>query len=302
MASNGTVLAACACALVVCGVRPARGDDPNPATPPVVIAVSKAEAKPDSEVTLDVSLQASAPMAALSVALDFDESRLRVLDIRFGLNNLSDGEPIPGNSATFSFNNADETDGGQTSEGWVHLEVVAGAKEAAIGLPAASLGGSVLLAAVRFYVLPTAPPGFTPVTIGTVGPVSPVPATYFVTAVQYADDRNTWDDLSNSPAALLPGGIDIIGEVGFFMRGDANFDKGRDITDPIITLSNLFLGGASPPCLDAADSNDDGKLDISDAVHTLQLLFLVGGDFPPPEMWGQDPTPDDLGCAIYPSD
>jgi hypothetical protein len=98
---------------------------------------------------------------------------------------------------------------------------------------------------------------------------------------------------------LKSGGVDIIGEVGFFMRGDTDFNQERDVTDPIVTLVFLFIGGSKMPCDDAADANDDGKVDISDAIETLSKLYLSQEPFPDPNQWGPDPTQDDLGCAVY---
>ena len=65
-----------------------------------------------------------------------------------------------------------------------------------------------------------------------------------------------------------------------FRRGDADGNLSVELTDAVHTLTFLFLGGAKPPCEDAADSNDDGALDLSDAVFTLGFLFL--GSEPPP--------------------
>ena len=52
----------------------------------------------------------------------------------------------------------------------------------------------------------------------------------------------------------------------------------------------------------AADANDTGRVDLSDAVFILNYLF-VGGAVPPApfRQCGLDPTPDELGCAVYPS-
>jgi len=70
------------------------------------------------------------------------------------------------------------------------------------------------------------------------------------------------------------------------------------ITDSIALLQHLFLGGAAPGCLAAADLNDDGLLGIDDAIAGLGYLFL--GDSPPalpfPDC-GLDPTPGDLDCG-----
>jgi len=83
-----------------------------------------------------------------------------------------------------------------------------------------------------------------------------------------------------------------------FIRGDSNMDGLVDLTDPIFTLSFLFLGGAAPSCRDALDSNDDGEVNITDPIHNLAYQFL-GGAAPPapfPEA-GTDPTADDpLPC------
>jgi hypothetical protein len=83
-----------------------------------------------------------------------------------------------------------------------------------------------------------------------------------------------------------------------FIRADANGDRAVDISDPIGTLTFLFLGGAnSPSCMDALDANDDGALDVSDGIYSLSFLFL--GSSPPPFPYpdlGVDPTDDSLAC------
>ncbi|MBI4602391.1 MAG: VCBS repeat-containing protein [Planctomycetes bacterium] len=62
--------------------------------------------------------------------------------------------------------------------------------------------------------------------------------------------------------------------------GDADASGVLDITDPIVILHHLFLGGPIA-CRAAGDSNGDGALDISDAVRVLMHLF--GGGPPPVE-------------------
>ncbi len=66
-----------------------------------------------------------------------------------------------------------------------------------------------------------------------------------------------------------------------FIRGDSNFDGHVDISDPINTLSFLFLGKGTIPCREAADANSSGDVDISDAIYTLEFLF-IGGPAPKP--------------------
>jgi hypothetical protein len=80
-----------------------------------------------------------------------------------------------------------------------------------------------------------------------------------------------------------------------FRRGDINGDGEGNISDGIFGLNFLFLGGASPGCLDAADVNDDGQVNISDPINILNFLFL-GGVAPPapgPASCGEDPTKGD---------
>ena len=74
-----------------------------------------------------------------------------------------------------------------------------------------------------------------------------------------------------------------------------------DISDAVILLAHLFLGGDRPACADASDADDSGSLDLTDAVYSLGFQFL-GGPAPPAPFpdCGVDPTADkggDLGCA-----
>ncbi|MBN1444438.1 MAG: hypothetical protein JXA90_17125 [Planctomycetes bacterium] len=86
-------------------------------------------------------------------------------------------------------------------------------------------------------------------------------------------------------------------EVPAFLRGDANLDGARDISDAIAILAYQFSGGERLECRDAADANDDYFLDVSDAIYLLGFLF-VGSPPPPPPgpAPGIDPTPGGLGC------
>jgi hypothetical protein len=88
------------------------------------------------------------------------------------------------------------------------------------------------------------------------------------------------------------------GELILSRRADANTDGIIDITDPVITLDFLFLGGSQPSCPDGADTNDNGVLEIGDPIYTLQFLFTSGPAPPSPyPTCGVDPTPDSLpGC------
>ena len=86
-----------------------------------------------------------------------------------------------------------------------------------------------------------------------------------------------------------------------FRRGDADGDGTINITDGIFLLNHLFLGGAEPPCPDAADANDQGALNITSAVYVLNYLFLGGPAPPAPgaDACGPDPTEDTLDACQY---
>ena len=87
----------------------------------------------------------------------------------------------------------------------------------------------------------------------------------------------------------------------FFLRGDADSNRRLEITDAIVILSFLFLGGDQPTCMDAGDVNDFGRIDISAAISLLNFLFL-GGRAPavPFPNAGLDPTEDDFPeCVTF---
>jgi hypothetical protein len=81
----------------------------------------------------------------------------------------------------------------------------------------------------------------------------------------------------------------------FFLRGDADLNGKVELTDAVTSLTYLFLGGARPACLDAADATDDGALNLTDAIFTLDFLFKSERYPPPPyPEHGLDPTADAL--------
>ncbi len=263
---------------------------------PVTFSLSRTAARPGEKATLVFSLKTEVALRSISVAMDFEESRVRVLEFRRAQSPFLGSDVLPpGDVASTSVNNADQVAGDQTREGWIHFEIDIQGESAELPL---EKGLEVAVLEIEFLVLPDALAGFSPVAFETVGPVDSTPSTYLVNRFEMAGLAPVASDLS--AADLKGGGIDIIGEVGFFMRGDANFDRLRDITDPIVSLSFLFLGGPALPCLEAGDANDDGLMDISDPIFTLSRLFERADSFPNPDRWGPDPTPDRLGCAVYP--
>jgi hypothetical protein len=107
------------------------------------------------------------------------------------------------------------------------------------------------------------------------------------------------NELSNLGKARLPlvegGLVNIVADMSFFTRGDSNQDQLVNITDAVHVLDFLFLGGETPPCLDAADADDSGVVDLTDAVVILGYLFLGTATIEPPyPAPGSDTTRDDL--------
>jgi PKD repeat protein len=109
----------------------------------------------------------------------------------------------------------------------------------------------------------------------------------------------TIDNVSVLPA-LESARVEIVSPVPApvrFIRGDVDGSGVVEITDAIVLLNFLFLGGRAPRCMDAADLSDAGRVDISGAISVLNYLFLGGAaprvPFPNP---GIDPTDDNLGC------
>jgi hypothetical protein len=54
-----------------------------------------------------------------------------------------------------------------------------------------------------------------------------------------------------------------------FVRGDVDRDRRLTVTDAIVILGFLFLGGARPACLEAADVDDSGHIELTDPVRLL---------------------------------
>ena len=67
-------------------------------------------------------------------------------------------------------------------------------------------------------------------------------------------------------------------------------------------MNFLFLGGRAPSCSEAGDADDNGRLELTDAIVVLNFLFLGGAPPPPPgpTRCGTDPPGSrDLGCESY---
>jgi hypothetical protein len=64
-----------------------------------------------------------------------------------------------------------------------------------------------------------------------------------------------------------------------FIRGDANGDGVVDISDAVVLVEQLYLGGPEGDCLMARDADGDNRIGVLDLVTVLGHLFL--GDISP---------------------
>src|SRR4029453_13334079 len=60
-----------------------------------------------------------------------------------------------------------------------------------------------------------------------------------------------------------------------FVRGRVNSDNAVDISDAVLILFYLFLGG-EVGCRDAADIDDEREVRLTDAVYRRRYLLLAG--------------------------
>ena len=95
--------------------------------------------------------------------------------------------------------------------------------------------------------------------------------------------------------------IQVVSGEDLFVRGDVNRDRLLNLTDVIVALTALFLGGSERsdlPCPDAADVDDSGSVDLTDAIGLASYLFgwAAAPRSPYPDA-GRDTTADPLGCA-----
>jgi hypothetical protein len=294
--------AALCIALAILAPPPARAqvaaDDAQAADAAIDVQyhLSRARARRGAIARIVFSVKTPVPLRRVAVAIDFDESRLRVVAV----NRLTfiEGSPLALDAlASIIHNNRDEEFGNQSDEGFVFAVVDSGEALKELGV---SSGEFIPVLSLDFVVLNDAPFGFSPCVFKVVqNRANLEPAMVYANQVERADEDGVDRQVALNDENFQGGGIEIIGEVGFFMRGDANFDERRDIADPIYSLKFLFGGGPRLPCEDAGDSNDDGILDVSDPIFTLTRLFASSLPFPEPVKWGRDPTADELGCDIY---
>lgn len=85
-----------------------------------------------------------------------------------------------------------------------------------------------------------------------------------------------------------------------FVRGDTTTDGIFDLSDAVILLTHLFIGGTAPGCERSADVDADGALSQNDAIALLNFLFL--GSAPPSAPFpncGVETNTATLGCEAF---
>jgi hypothetical protein len=266
----------------------AAADEPGlePAEAFARFRLSRERARPGDRVAVRFSVEASAPLDALTVAIDFDESVVSFVELR----SLAAAEDAALDRVTPVANAGDAVPGPQSDEGWIAFEI--GAQDGAmLGLP---VGVEVDLFDIVFDVLADAPLGATPLEFRRVGAGDTVRDNVALGV----DAEGVPGQIPVIPPEDAPGGeIEIIGEIGFFVRGDVDLDCEHEVTDAVRTLLWLFVGGVDLPCRDAADADDSGRIDLADPVYTLSWLYTGGQVFAPPfPSVGEDPSPDRLDC------
>ncbi len=90
------------------------------------------------------------------------------------------------------------------------------------------------------------------------------------------------DVLIRTPAGSvrIPEGFVDLG--GGFVRCDCDGSGSHDITDHVIHLEHLLLGGPGCDCPNSADCNADGENNVADTIFGLMALFVGGVTVPAP--------------------
>jgi len=266
----------------------------------IQLFVPMVTAAPGEIVEVPVLLRTEVALSLVGFTIEFDSDVLDVLEVKLSpeLEAIVSAEDrVPGVDWSFeSFSSQ--------SEGWVQGLCVldyAGSEEFTV-----PEGEVVRISTIAFQVKSSAPEGHSALTFTRKESTrfrgqffngeQPVynaarrPGHPFPPAERFRDTLDP--DLEDGSVQ-----VSIIGDVGIFVRGDANVDQNVDISDSLSILGALFLGQEVLPCDDAADANDDGEIDISDPVAILDYLFTGLSSVPLHGLRVVDQTPDTLDCA-----
>ncbi len=268
------------------------------------IRLGEVEARPGETVEVPIYLTNSIPVQATQLLIEYDSS---VLQIDSGADTLTyEGsfyEKFFGKRYTWSNGNSSSSfNYPDDRAGFSYVVAHSELGVASVGILGMLIfdgfeitpGEEKLIANLRVHVLPTATPGsIIPLALSN-GPGGDGHGPFRM--------RNEITFKGETRYATLfpqtiPGQLNIIQDITFFTRGNANGDSEVDVSDAVFVLAFLFLGQDAPRCADAADADDNGELELTDAIVILDHLFIgtatIAAPYPRP---GYDLTDDDLPC------
>ncbi|MGH9361648.1 MAG: hypothetical protein ACRD2T_07000, partial [Thermoanaerobaculia bacterium] len=278
----------------------------SPGLGKAIFRVGSGVAAPGQSVAIPFYIWADQPTQGYGLSLDFDENLLDATRIEEIWRKPDDRDM---GFVVYRFNNTDPRYGD------LGAVIAAVSYGSLVGENGTTGSGAVLpnrvpveMLRIHFTLRPDASYSSTPIRfvdgmrISTKPVASPEEAMMPLQNAIVMEGSSVYPETMNSLIAnsfvFVEGRINIVGDVAVFLRGDSDGNFALDISDPVHLLSFLFLGGAAPACLDAADADDSGILDLSDALYVLGFLFLDGAPVPSPlGKAGVDPTPDLLSCG-----
>ncbi|NIS16252.1 MAG: hypothetical protein GWN14_25840 [candidate division Zixibacteria bacterium] len=100
---------------------------------------------------------------------------------------------------------------------------------------------------------------------------------------QLDDDFDGWGNLcDNCPYNYNPGqedaDLDGIGDVCEYTCGDANADEMVNVSDAVMIINYVFVGGEAPDPIEAGDADCSGSVNVSDAVLIINFVFIGGNN------------------------
>jgi len=98
--------------------------------------------------------------------------------------------------------------------------------------------------------------------------------------IKTADDANNWSQISNIVRATANNS---------YVCGDVSGDGAVSVSDAVIVINYVFMGGEILMPIQAGDANCDSEVNVSDAIYIMNFIFQ--GESPPCDV-NQDGQPD----------
>jgi len=283
---------------VICiAVALVRGTCGEPIAPPAVdFTIPHVVGRPGGTVEVPLRLEATRGLSMVVASIEYDPSILQLIEPHLSQPLMQLRERVPEGDFEFTWDHDNEA-------GWLQVQVVVdyeGREDYSI--PPGLVRNAFVLefaldedAAVGRYPIRFSLPGDArfPGRFERDGePAYNVAREPGLPTVRPGEGE---DDLGDTMIPTVHNGtvLAVIGDVGFFLRGDANLDERVDISDPLRILDVLFSAGEPLLCPEVADHTDDGEVDISDSISLLHSLFLDSAD--------SEPTSDEpltIPCAL----